>query len=141
MFNDFKAGELGPGTIVGSAAFNLFCITGVCIISIPEGQVRRIKAIKVGRAYFLVRAILCVCECVCVCMCACLSMTTCVYVCVSLCKYHSLSLSFSLSLPISLAFIKFLSDSFYVLSLTHNKVSTSVGVKAVMLRRAHLTPR
>merc|ERR1712126_610280 len=27
--NNFKAGELGPGTIVGSAAFNLFVITAV----------------------------------------------------------------------------------------------------------------
>ena len=33
------AGELGPGTIVGSAAFNLLMIVGICILSIPEGQV------------------------------------------------------------------------------------------------------
>ncbi|XP_021351096.1 sodium/calcium exchanger 3-like isoform X4 [Mizuhopecten yessoensis] len=39
----FKAGELGPGTIVGSAAFNLFAITAMCIVSIPNGQVRRIS--------------------------------------------------------------------------------------------------
>ena len=45
--NNFQAGALGPGTIVGSAAFNLFIITAVCIISIPEGQTRRIKLYKV----------------------------------------------------------------------------------------------
>lgn len=28
---NFEAGELGPGTIVGSAAFNLFVIIGICI--------------------------------------------------------------------------------------------------------------
>lgn len=30
----FKAGELGPGTIVGSAAFNLLCITAVCVMAV-----------------------------------------------------------------------------------------------------------
>jgi len=39
----FKAGELGPSTIVGSAAFNLFMITAVCVSVLPEGEVRRIK--------------------------------------------------------------------------------------------------
>jgi len=51
--NKFQAGDLGPGTIVGSAAFNLLCIIGVCIISIPKGDGRSIRAIKV----FLVTAI------------------------------------------------------------------------------------
>lgn len=45
--NDFQAGELGPGTIVGSAAFNLFCITSFCIVVIPSGEVRRIAAFRV----------------------------------------------------------------------------------------------
>ena len=45
--NGFKAGELGPGTIVGSAAFNLFCITGFCVVVIPKGEVRRIAAFRV----------------------------------------------------------------------------------------------
>ena len=45
--NNFFAGDLGPGTIVGSAAFNLMCITGVCIMVIPADEVRRIKHIKV----------------------------------------------------------------------------------------------
>merc|ERR1711871_521018 len=31
----FKAGELGPGTIVGSAAFNLLFISAICISSLP----------------------------------------------------------------------------------------------------------
>ncbi|CAH8453604.1 unnamed protein product [Schistosoma mattheei] len=44
---NFEAGDLGPGTIVGSAAFNLFVIIGVCIIVVPDGQVRRIKHLSV----------------------------------------------------------------------------------------------
>lgn len=32
----FEAGELGPGTIVGSAAFNLLFITAICISCLPE---------------------------------------------------------------------------------------------------------
>ena len=44
-----KAGELGPGTIVGSAAFNLFCITGVCIFAVPTPEIRRIGQINVSR--------------------------------------------------------------------------------------------
>ncbi len=46
IFNDFKAGELGPGTIVGSAAFNLLAISAVCIVSIPTGEVRRIDQVN-----------------------------------------------------------------------------------------------
>ncbi|XP_021948332.1 sodium/calcium exchanger 1 isoform X3 [Folsomia candida] len=45
--NKFEAGDLGPGTIVGSAAFNLLAITGVCIIGIPAGEGRSIRLIKV----------------------------------------------------------------------------------------------
>lgn len=45
--NGFKAGDLGPGTIVGSAAFNLLVITAVCITAIPNGEVRTIRMIKV----------------------------------------------------------------------------------------------
>ncbi|CAH8563912.1 unnamed protein product [Dicrocoelium dendriticum] len=43
----FEAGDLGPGTIVGSAAFNLFVIIGVCIVVVPNGEVRRIKHLSV----------------------------------------------------------------------------------------------
>lgn len=45
--NNFKAGELGPGTIVGSAAFNLLMIVAVCVVGIPNGEKRRIKRYKV----------------------------------------------------------------------------------------------
>ncbi|XP_065559522.1 sodium/calcium exchanger 2-like isoform X2 [Artemia franciscana] len=45
--NNFEAGELGPGTIVGSAAFNLMIIAGICIVAIPDGETRRIKGIRV----------------------------------------------------------------------------------------------
>mmetsp|Transcript_8082 Transcript_8082/g.18916 ORF Transcript_8082/g.18916 Transcript_8082/m.18916 type:complete len:867 (+) Transcript_8082:186-2786(+) len=45
--NDFYAGDLGPSTIVGSAAFNLFCISAVCVLAIPAGEVRYIKDLSV----------------------------------------------------------------------------------------------
>ena len=45
--NNFKAGELGPGTIVGSAAFNLLCISAVCVVGVPKGETRRIDMIVV----------------------------------------------------------------------------------------------
>jgi len=45
--NKFFSGELGPSCIVGSAAFNLLVISGVCIAAIPTGQIRRIKEIRV----------------------------------------------------------------------------------------------
>lgn len=45
--NGFKAGDLGPGTIVGSAAFNLLVISGICVMSIPSPDTRRIAEIKV----------------------------------------------------------------------------------------------
>merc|ERR1711959_581048 len=34
----FKAGDLGPGTIVGPAAFNLLFITAICVSSLPEDE-------------------------------------------------------------------------------------------------------
>ncbi|XP_038140796.1 sodium/calcium exchanger 2b [Cyprinodon tularosa] len=43
----FEAGQLGPGTIVGSAAFNMFVIIGICVWSIPVGQSRKIKHLRV----------------------------------------------------------------------------------------------
>ncbi|XP_068682756.1 sodium/calcium exchanger 1-like [Montipora foliosa] len=45
--NNFQAGELGPSTIVGSAAFNLLIIMAVCVYVIPDGEVRRIKHLRV----------------------------------------------------------------------------------------------
>lgn len=44
---NFTAGDLGPGTIVGSAAYNLFVIIAICINVIPEGEVRKIKHLSV----------------------------------------------------------------------------------------------
>jgi len=44
--NGFEAGELGPGAIVGSAAFNLLCISAVCVASIPLGETRLIKGLS-----------------------------------------------------------------------------------------------
>lgn len=45
--NRFEAGDLGPNTIVGSAAYNLFVIIGYVILVVPEGEVRRIKHLRV----------------------------------------------------------------------------------------------
>ncbi|XP_029925534.1 sodium/calcium exchanger 2a isoform X1 [Myripristis murdjan] len=45
--HNFDAGELGPGTIVGSAAFNMFVIIGVCVWVIPDGECRKIKHLRV----------------------------------------------------------------------------------------------
>lgn len=45
--NNFEAGDLGPSTIVGSAAFNLFVIISICVWTIPKGEVRRIKHLRV----------------------------------------------------------------------------------------------
>jgi solute carrier family 8 (sodium/calcium exchanger) len=44
---DFFLGELGAGTIVGSAAFNLLCISAVCICAPPDEEVRFIKEMNV----------------------------------------------------------------------------------------------
>ncbi|XP_051900986.1 LOW QUALITY PROTEIN: sodium/calcium exchanger 1-like [Pristis pectinata] len=41
--HNFEAGELGPATIVGSAAFNMFVIIAVCVAVVPGGERRRIK--------------------------------------------------------------------------------------------------
>lgn len=54
--NNFNAGELGPSTIVGSAAFNLLVITGVCVVVIDSSEVRVIKSVKV----FFITAFSCV---------------------------------------------------------------------------------
>uniref|UniRef100_A0A673V3D5 Solute carrier family 8 member A2 n=1 Tax=Suricata suricatta TaxID=37032 RepID=A0A673V3D5_SURSU len=45
--HNFQAGELGPGTIVGSAAFNMFVVIAVCIYVIPAGESRKIKHLRV----------------------------------------------------------------------------------------------
>jgi solute carrier family 8 (sodium/calcium exchanger) len=40
--NELFSGMLGPNTIVGSAAFNFFMISAVCISALPEGEIRLI---------------------------------------------------------------------------------------------------
>ncbi|CAK0831122.1 unnamed protein product [Prorocentrum cordatum] len=45
--NEYFESALGPSTIVGSAAFNLFVIIAVCINSVPDGETRRIKEMGV----------------------------------------------------------------------------------------------
>ncbi|XP_029375749.1 sodium/calcium exchanger 1-like isoform X8 [Echeneis naucrates] len=45
--HNFDAGELGPNTIVGSAAFNMFVIIGFCVSVIPEGETRKVKHLRV----------------------------------------------------------------------------------------------
>lgn len=44
---NFESGDLGPGTIVGSAAFNLLIIIAICVHVIPDGEVRKIKHLRV----------------------------------------------------------------------------------------------
>lgn len=44
--NKFEAGELGPGTIVGSAAYNLFVITALCTLVVGN-PAKRIKHLRV----------------------------------------------------------------------------------------------
>ncbi|CAH0391201.1 unnamed protein product [Bemisia tabaci] len=44
---NFTAGDLGPGTIVGSAAYNLFVIISLCVYVVPDGEVRKIKHLRV----------------------------------------------------------------------------------------------
>lgn len=45
--HNFDAGELGPNTIVGSAAFNMFVIIGLCVSVIPDGDHRKVKHLRV----------------------------------------------------------------------------------------------
>ncbi|CAF1575545.1 unnamed protein product [Rotaria sordida] len=45
--NRFEAEELGPGTIIGSAAYKLLIICALCIVSINAPETRRIKLYNV----------------------------------------------------------------------------------------------
>ncbi|XP_076067558.1 sodium/calcium exchanger Calx-like isoform X2 [Oratosquilla oratoria] len=47
LAKNFEAGDLGPFTLIGSAAFKLSFITGICIMSICAGEIRRVKNVKV----------------------------------------------------------------------------------------------
>merc|ERR1719247_3227003 len=46
-FDNMFLGDLGAGTIVGSAAFNLLVISAVCVCAMPDGEVRKINETKV----------------------------------------------------------------------------------------------
>uniref|UniRef100_A0A8C5CBM1 Calx-beta domain-containing protein n=1 Tax=Gadus morhua TaxID=8049 RepID=A0A8C5CBM1_GADMO len=43
----FTAGAMGPATIVGSAAFNMFVIIGICVYVVPDGETRKVKHLRV----------------------------------------------------------------------------------------------
>jgi solute carrier family 8 (sodium/calcium exchanger) len=43
LSREFFSGDLGPSTIVGSAAFNMFCISAVCVSALPHNHVRKIE--------------------------------------------------------------------------------------------------
>ncbi|XP_042355466.1 sodium/calcium exchanger 1-like [Plectropomus leopardus] len=45
--HNFEAGSLGPSTIVGSAAFNMFIIIAICVYVVPENETRKIKHLRV----------------------------------------------------------------------------------------------
>uniref|UniRef100_A0A8C4TCW8 Solute carrier family 8 member 1b n=1 Tax=Erpetoichthys calabaricus TaxID=27687 RepID=A0A8C4TCW8_ERPCA len=45
--HNFQAGDLGPSTIVGSAAFNMFIIIAICVYVVPDGENRKIKHLRV----------------------------------------------------------------------------------------------
>lgn len=45
--HNFEAGALGPSTIVGSAAFNMFVIIAICVYVVPDGETRKIKHLRV----------------------------------------------------------------------------------------------
>lgn len=47
----FEAGPLGPGTIVGSAAFNLLVITTICMLALDGNETKRINRFKVNNEF------------------------------------------------------------------------------------------
>jgi len=51
--NSFFSGELGPSTIVGSAAFNLHVIIAVCVCAVPADDIRKV----VGTVVFAITSV------------------------------------------------------------------------------------
>uniref|UniRef100_A0A8C2BV22 Solute carrier family 8 member 1b n=1 Tax=Cyprinus carpio TaxID=7962 RepID=A0A8C2BV22_CYPCA len=45
--HNFEAGDLGPSTIVGRAAFNMFVIIGICVYVVTDGDHRKVKHLRV----------------------------------------------------------------------------------------------
>eukprot|EP00287_Rhodomonas_sp_CCMP768_P007197 CAMPEP_0196732960 /NCGR_PEP_ID=MMETSP1091-20130531/12198_1 /TAXON_ID=302021 /ORGANISM="Rhodomonas sp., Strain CCMP768" /LENGTH=888 /DNA_ID=CAMNT_0042076295 /DNA_START=301 /DNA_END=2967 /DNA_ORIENTATION=+ len=41
----FFSGDLGPGTVVGSASFNLYMITAMCMLALADGEGRKIDGL------------------------------------------------------------------------------------------------
>jgi len=46
-FSGFFSGDLGPGTVVGSASYNLNIITAVCMLALPAGVGRKVDNMTV----------------------------------------------------------------------------------------------
>jgi Ca2+/Na+ antiporter len=44
---DVLPDQLGPSTIVGSAAFNLLMITAICVSALPDGEVKKVRDLGV----------------------------------------------------------------------------------------------
>jgi len=47
LANDFQSGDLGPSSVIGSAAFNLFIIIGLSISAFPNKDTRKVKNLGV----------------------------------------------------------------------------------------------
>ena len=47
ILNGFQQDKIGPSLIVGSGAFNLFVISAISVLVIPEGETRKIKKYSV----------------------------------------------------------------------------------------------
>jgi len=48
IFKDgMYSGDLGPATVVGSSSFHILIVVAICVVSIPEGEVRIIKDVAV----------------------------------------------------------------------------------------------
>ena len=45
--DNFEAGLLGPGTAIGSAAYNFFFIIAVCIVALKNGEGKKITKYRV----------------------------------------------------------------------------------------------
>ena len=54
--NNFEAGDLGPGTIVGSAAFNMLMIISICMLITEVKHVEEIKVFYIT-VFFSVGAV------------------------------------------------------------------------------------
>ncbi|CAG5131763.1 unnamed protein product [Candidula unifasciata] len=51
--NDFQVGSLGPSAIIGSAAYNLFIISAICMFAVPVDKAQKITK---GRVFLVTAA-------------------------------------------------------------------------------------